>query len=210
MAVPDPPKSLRPRLITWPPERAFNRIHPLRHHATQFHSASKATVNGRFHFFEDADGVVVPVLYGAETIDAAIAEVVFRKVPVRATPRFLPIESLDGLALSVITPARPLALIELLGHGLRRLGLEAEELTSTGAPEYPRTVTWAQRLHEAAPAADGMVWMSRQFNASQALMLFGDRIKQHELSAGEPLNLSSGRGFTLIESAASAAAIILT
>jgi hypothetical protein len=210
MAVPDPPRSLRPRIITWQAERAFNRIHPLRHHATQFHSASKATVNGRFHFFENADGVVVPVLYGAETIDAAIAEIVFRKVPVRAAPRLLPVEDFAGLALSVITPARPLVLIELLGHGLRRLGLVAEELTSTGAPEYPRTVTWAQRLHEAEPSADGIVWMSRQFNAAQALMLFGDRIEQRELDVSEPLNLSRGRGFTLIENAANAADIILT
>jgi len=151
----------------------------------------------------------VPVLYAAETMDAAIAEVLFRNVPVRGTERFIQAEDLKGLGISVVTPQRDLALIELFGHGLRRLEVTADELTSTITADYPRTVAWAERLYKSAPRADGLVWMSRQFNAAQALMLFGDRVEQNDLQGGESLGLSHGEGLALVLAAASAAEITI-
>jgi hypothetical protein len=210
MAVPDPPADLHPRLTTWPAGRTFSRIHPLRYAGTRFSSKLEASIKGRFHFFESADGIVVPVLYGAENDDAAIAEVLFRNVPLRGAWKEIPADSLHGLGISAVTPKRPLAMIELFGHGLRRLGLTAEELTSTDRVDYPRTVAWARRLHETARRADGLVWMSRQFNAAQALMLFGDRAHQEDLESGDPLELSFGEGLDLVRATAAAAEIIIT
>jgi RES domain len=210
MAVPDPPADLHPRLTTWPAGRTFSRIHALRYAATRFSRKPEASIHGRFHFFASADGVVVPVLYGAENDDAAIAEVLFRNVPLRGAWREIRADRLHGLAISAVTPKRPLSLIELLGHGLRRLGLSAEELTSTDRVDYPQTVAWARHLHETARRADGLVWMSRQFNAAQALMLFGDRVHQQDLECGDPLELSFGEGPELVQAAATAAEIIIT
>jgi hypothetical protein len=209
MVVPDPPNDLRPRVITWAASHPFSRVHPLEYHPTEFHWTSEAEVQGRFHFFKRADGIVAAVLYGAETVDAAIAEVLFRNVPVRGVPRAIALDDLHGLGISVVTPKRDLALIELLGHGLRRLQVTAEELTSTGADDYPRTVAWAHRLFESVRRADGLVWMSRQFNAAQALMLFGDRVAQDDLDSSEPLELSFGEGLDLVKAAASAAGIVV-
>jgi hypothetical protein len=209
MAVPDPPTDLRPRVITWTAGRAFSRIHPLQVRPTEFLQATKASVKGRFHFFEGADSVVVPVLYGAESVDAAIAEVLFRNVPVRG-PRFIRMGDLSSLGISLITPKRDLALIELFGHGLRRLEVTAEQLTSTVTAEYPQTVAWAQRLHGSNRRAEGLVWMSRQFNAAQALLLFGDRVQESALDCSEPQELSAGNGFELVRAAANAAEIIIT
>jgi hypothetical protein len=123
--------------------------------------------------------------------------------------RFIRRHQLNDLALSAVIPKRDLALIELFGHGLRRLQVTAEELTLTATAEYPRTVAWARRLHQSTPAADGLVWMSRQFNAAQALMLFGDRVAQRHLEAREPLALSRGEGLALVEAAANAADIAI-
>jgi hypothetical protein len=209
MAVPDPPANIRPRLTTWSRGRAFHRIHPLRYDPTEFLRAARESVNGRFHFFERADGAIVPVLYGAENVDAAIAEVLFRNVPLRDAEKVISLRNLRDLCISVVTPKRDLVLIELFGHGLRRLGLTAEELTSTVTAEYPHTVQWAQRLHGAALDAHGLVWMSRQFNAAQALMLFGDRMKQNDLDGGEPLPLAGGEGLALVRAAANAAEIVI-
>lgn len=209
MAVPDPPANIRPRLTTWSRGRVFHRIHPLRYNPTEFLSAARATVNGRFHFFERADGTVVPVLYGAENVDAAVAEVLFRNVPLRDAEKLISLRNLRDLGISVVTPKRDLKLVELFGHGLRRLGLMADELTSTVTAEYPHTVQWAQRLHDAAPGADGLVWMSRQFNAAQALLLFGDRVDSTELDGGDPLELSFGEGLELVRVVAMAADITL-
>jgi hypothetical protein len=209
MAVPDPPTDLRPRVTTWTAGRAFSRIHPLQFRPTDFLQATNASVKGRFHFFERADGVVVPVLYGAESADAANAEVLFRNVPVRGG-RFIRMRDLSSLAISLVTPKRDLALIELFGHGLRRLEVTADQLTSTVTAEYPRTIAWAQRLHESLHRADGLVWMSRQFNAAQALMLFGDRVQENALDCSETLELSAGNGFELVRAAANAAEITIT
>lgn len=122
----------------------------------------------------------------------------------------LAVDELDGLGLSLITPKRDLLLIELCGHGLRRLEVTAEELTSSSAAEYPRTIAWAKRLYESVRRAEGLLWMSRQFNSAQALMLFGDRVEQNDLDHGEPLALTSGKGRELVETAATAAGITIT
>ncbi len=52
--------------------------------------------------------------------------------------------------------------------------------------------------------------MSRQFNAAQALMLFGDRVHQEDLESDDPLELSFGEGLALVQAATTAAEIIIT
>ena len=106
-------------------------------------------------------------------------------------------------------PNRDLQLVELYGYGLKRLHLHPHELTSTGPTEYPSTVAWAKALHAAAPDADGLVWMSHQFNTRRALMLFGDRVAEADLRAGSPLPLSFGPGFDVVERCANEAGIVI-
>src|ERR1043165_8354964 len=119
MAVPEPPPRLHPRTMTWAPGRPLVRLHPLDRDATAFSTGGGVT--GRFHFFHRADGLSVPALYAAENNDAAIAETLFRDVPLSGLLKVVPRTRLAGLALSTIEPARDLTLVELLGNGLRRL-----------------------------------------------------------------------------------------
>jgi hypothetical protein len=192
-------------LTTWSATRPIRRVFRLTYRATQFNPGGSG-VRGRFHFFADAAGTVVPILYGAESEDAAIGETVLRDVDsggVVLRPR------LSDLALAVVIPLRDLSLIELYGHGLKRLRLGPHALTSTDPIEYPRTVAWAKALHTAAPGADGLVWMSHRFNTSAAVMLFGDRVAEASLSSSAPLPLSFGEGLNVVERSANEADITI-
>ena len=127
--------------MTWAAGRPLVRLHPLDRDATAFSTGGGVT--GRFHFFHRADGLSVPALYAAENNDAAIAETLFRDVPLSGLLKVVPRTRLAGLALSTIEPARDLTLVELLGNGLRRLELSPEQLTSSAPADYPNTVAWA-------------------------------------------------------------------
>jgi hypothetical protein len=205
VAVPVPPDVLDPRLAVWPTDQPFLRVHQVAFRSAQFHPGGSG-VRGRFHFFPDATGIVVPILYGAEDEDTAIAEIVFRDIRsggVVLRPR------LAGLAISEVRPKRDLRLIELHGYGLKRLGLHPNELTSTGPAEYAGTVAWAKALHASVIGADGLVWMSHQFNTRRALMLFGDRVSERDLEGGSPLPLIIGAGLDVVEHCANQAGITI-
>jgi len=183
------------------------RVYRLDHPARSFHPGDRTEPRGRFHFFESTSGERVPVLYAAEGENAAISESVFHDLPVGgggARP-VIPESRLAAYGLARLRAHRDLLLVELHGFGLRRLDLRAENLTDTGPEEYLNTVKWAAALHRAVPEADGLVWMSRQFNAEEAVVLFGDRVGEadlDEVAASRPL--SSGRGREVVDRAANA------
>ncbi len=103
---------------------------------------------------------------------------------------------------ATVIPSRPLRLFELHGAGLRRLQVTHGELIESGSWQYPRTAAWGQTLHDRADY-DGLIWRSRQFNDSFALMLWGDRVNRWEdLEAdpdNAPLPLYAGAGFDEVQ-----------
>jgi hypothetical protein len=211
--VPDPPdfRTTSPLIGEWPRGLDIARVYDPRYPLDAFHPGERDEVRGRFHFFIGRSGRRVPVLYGAQGHDAALAETVFHDVPIHARTRFVPARRFEHLALGVLRPTRPLRLVELFGHGLDRLRLRPENLTATEADAYPRTVDWARALHHALDDADGLVWMSRGFNAERALVLFGDRVAAVDLEpvpeTREPL--AAGPGRERLERAANRAGIVL-
>lgn len=152
---------------------------------------------------------MVPVLYGAEMEDAAIAETVLQQSPEPGKRGAVYADKVAGMGIVSIAAKHDLLLIELCGHGLQKLRLLPEEITSTISNEYPRTVAWAKALHAAAPGAHGLLWMSHQFNTSKALMLFGDRVSDEDFTAQRPMSLNVGRGRAMVMGAASHAGILL-
>lgn len=62
------------------------------------------------------------------------------------------------------------------GPSLDPLKVPKAELIASAPIDYPGTARWAQALHQQCPDIDGMVWMSRQRDRDQALILFGDRV----------------------------------
>jgi hypothetical protein len=122
----------------------------------------------RFAFFGDP---VVPVLYAADTETAALAETLLHDVP--ASGGLLTSDAYTQVVMGRLTITRKLRLASLRGLGLRRLGVEARQLTDTPSSEYPRTVRWAEAAHRAG--FDGLTWTSRLCNDARAVVLFGDR-----------------------------------
>lgn len=213
-AVPTPPETFdpAPRTSPWPRERPLVRVYRLDHPPRSFHPGEGTAPRGRFHFFESTSSERIAVLYAAEGEDAAISETVFHDLPVGgdAGRPVIPESRLAAYGLVRLRACRDLRLVELHGFGLRRLDLRAENLTDTGPEEYPNTVKWAAALHRAVPEADGLVWMSRQFNAEKALVLFGDRIGDTDLDeVSSPFPLSTGPGRRLVDRAANAAGVLI-
>jgi hypothetical protein len=122
----------------------------------------------RFAFFGDP---VVPVLYAADSQEAALAESLLHDIP--ATGGNLTYSQYADKVMGMLVVLSDLRLASLRGLDLRRLKVEARDITDTDATEYPRTVLWAQAAHSAGFA--GLAWTARRCNDARAVVLFGDR-----------------------------------
>lgn len=130
----------------------------------------------RFAFFGHPQ---VPVLYAAQSEEAAICETILHNVPLG--PGRIAFDDVSSRVCATLAPTRDLKLASLMGDGLRVLGTEAKYVTSTMASQYPRTVRWAEAAHGAG--FDGVVWMSNRRNTDKAYVLFGDRVLASDLVA---------------------------
>lgn len=183
-SVPDPPERPDPLFESWPTSDPVFRVHHQQVRPGAFNPGPRPT--GRFSFFGMPP---VPVLYGGATPEVAVAETLFRDIPLRGGR--LTADAYLPRMLSVLRPARDLQLAQLHSGGLRRLGLTAREITDTEAVHYPRTVRWAEAIHRNTEA-DGLVWISRQWNNAKAAVLFGDRVTEQELT----VEVAGRRGFS--------------
>jgi hypothetical protein len=199
---------LRPILQTWGSGRPFVRCHHIRFGATEFNPG--LGLAGRFHPFADGESRKVPSLYAADNLDDALSETVFHDVPVRGPGKGVTKLALQPMVVSTLACERELSLVQLYGFGLSRLGLSRAELIETASEEYERTAAWAQALHASDERIDGLLWVSRQNDASLALVLFGDRVARATLQVVEaPQPLYFSPGYDEIQRAAGLAGITI-
>lgn len=204
MPVPSAPTAVDPLVDTWPARHRIYRVHPGAFAATSFNPGGGA---GRFHPFVDAAGAVVPTQYGSDRLEGALSETTFHDVPVSGPGRIVLRASLAGRVWSAIRPERPLRLAKLNGAGLRRLGIERRELIETPSSTYGETVAWARVIHHRTDV-DGLVWTSRQYDDSIAIVLFGDRVAAADLTPlGPSSRLDNGPGLIAVLWAAERARI---
>jgi hypothetical protein len=167
--------------------------------ATEFNTTE---VSRRFRPVIGAAGTVATI-YGADLDQGALSETVFHDVPARGNAKRIQRRALIHMVLSTITPTRELRLVRLHGAGPNRLKATHANLIETSARQDPRTALWGQALYEYDPSFDGLVWRSRQFNDSLALMLWGDRV--HRFTDLEfdpdkgPLPLYIGEGLDKVQ-----------
>jgi RES domain len=197
--VPDVPKPLpKPLEDIWPAGRPIIRCHNVALGATEFNAS---TDSRRFRPVQ-SHGAIVPTLYGADLVKGALSESVFHDVPVRGNGRRIQRKALVPIMRSTVIPKRDLRLVRLHSDGLKRLGVKHAELIESSARQYPRTAAWGQALYDLGNH-DGLVWQSRQFNASYAIMLWGDRVKRRKDidvdEANPPLSLFLGAGFDEVQ-----------
>lgn len=148
------------------------RVHSHRFGAADYNpgKAPAAPVT-RFAFFGSPP---VPVLYAAATAEAAISETILHDVPLEGGR--IDVDLVQSKILSPVLSTRDLRLLSLHGHGFRRIGAAAEQVTRTAPSRYAETVPWAAVAH--AAGFDGIVWMSRHHDTSKAYAFFG-RLGDH-------------------------------
>lgn len=142
------------------------RVHSHRFGPTDYNPGRTPAVPAtRFAFFGTPP---VPVLYAAQTAEAAISETILHDVPL--TGGRLDVDLVQSKILSPVLSTRRLRLLCLHGHGFRRIGTAAEHITRTPPSRYADTVPWAQAAH--AAGFDGIVWMSRHHDTSRVYVFF--------------------------------------
>jgi RES domain len=161
-----PPDPFDPATATVPPGQLLYRVLSATRTATDFNPGFGSGT--RFGFFGNP---VVPIMYAADTEDAAIAETLLHAIPVEGG--VLPYDQYATKVLVRLEVTRPLRVGVLHGSGLRRLKVTAGDLTAGPASSYSGTVRWAEAAHGAG--LDGLVWMSRMCNDTKAYVFFGDR-----------------------------------
>lgn len=148
--------------------------------------------NARFSPLRSPDsGKVIPTIYAADTQRGAIMEVVLHDVPIPSNgyQHDLERDRASNLHLSAIgLPG--LTLANLTATGLRGPGLSPSDLFDGDKADYLRTREWALWIWANVPAAQGLMWMSKQDNQSKALMLFGDRVSSPIVDLKQSLHIS--------------------
>lgn len=204
MRVPDVPIPLPSPLVrTWPKGDPIIRCYKGTMGAHEFNTTAASR---RFRPVRNTSGIV-PTLYAADLVEGALSESVFHDVPVRGKGRRIQRKALVQMIRATLIPTRDLQLVQLHGAGLDRLGATHAELIESSARQYPRTAAWGQAIYDQGNY-DGLVWRSRQFNDSYALMLWGDRVDRFtdlQLdTTTAPLSLWAGAGFDEVQQLANA------
>ncbi|WP_287931445.1 RES family NAD+ phosphorylase [Arthrobacter sp.] len=169
-----PPAPFRPQEYTLAAGTPLFRVFGNTRTVTEFNPGQGSRT--RFAFFGDP---VVPVLYAAETEEAAVCESLLHDIP--PGPGKLLYRQAADRVCAPLEPTRDLRLASLMGDGLRALGTEAKHVTATMASQYGRTVRWAEAAH--STGFDGLAWMSNRRNTDRAYVFFGDRVAVDDLSA---------------------------
>jgi hypothetical protein len=181
-----PPGAGTPATRTLPPRRWW-RVHTLdpasgRYGPVEFNDSGRG--DARFSPLRHGERVL-PTLYAAASVEAALMETVLHDVPYPSEGH---IHDLDrdlgsALHLSAFDSVQPLQLADLTQLGLQRMGIKVSAMFETNADDYPRTRRWAAWLHQALPQAQGLLWMSARHAEHAAVMLFGDRVPAGALRA---------------------------
>lgn len=149
--------------------------------------------NARFSPLQ-ADGAVVPTMYGAPTQTVALLETSFHDVHQMGTRIISESLHLSPRGLIALTAPFSLPLIDLTDEGLDRVGLTRAQLVATTPEHSACTRQWAVALHgrRIGPITPvGLLWQSRVAElagadspllgdllpaASRVWILFGDRV----------------------------------
>ena len=199
---------VEPLVAMWPAGRPIVRVHPATYRPDQF---NPEVASGRFRPLADA-GLTVPTMYGSEDFRGALSETVFHDLPRPAAGQVISHATLYPLVRSQILPARDLRLVQLAGYGLDRLLITREQLIMSGPDEYGWTARWGEALYRCDGRPDGLLWVSRQYELSRAVMLFGTRIAADELTVDylDVAPLWTGQGLADVMQAAAEAGIAIS
>jgi hypothetical protein len=167
--------------FVWMTDRVIHRISASLYAGARFNPGVRG--NARFSPIKSTRGTAVPTIYGGSTFDCAAMETVFHDVPFAAGLKTYDKSKLAGQVYSQLVPVRPLVLADLGSTALRKLGIKRRQLIDTEKDLYPQTRAWAEAIHARRRDVEGLCWVSRQDDSAFALVLFGDRVSETDLTA---------------------------
>lgn len=152
------------------------RIYPSAYGPGTFNPSTNG--DARFSPLVRADGRVVPTMYAGTYLEVALMEVVLREVAMGCAGEqfMLPNRNKEQRRATQLEIREPLQLADLSTVTLRAWGLQRVDAIDCDASEYDQTRRLGLWIYENSPAAQGIIWTSRQLDRGQALVLFGDRI----------------------------------
>lgn len=136
-------------------------------------------------------GACIPTLYAASSFEAAVFESIFHDVPHAAATKFVPLGKVTSRSLSRLVTRVDLTLASLNEPDLNRLGLTRADLVDTPPTAYSSTVRWAEAMHAADSALQGLAWTSRRCDPETAFILFGDRLPAGALEVADRIELAA-------------------
>ena len=139
----------------------------------------------------------VPTAYAADGFEAAVYETIFHDLDPAEPFKTYALSKLANVRCSVLRVASPLALRSFLAPDLMKLGVARTQLIDTPAREFPDTRKWSAALHRKDVTTHGMVWESRAYPSSFAMMLFGDRVPAGSLSVVSTARIDSDPGLAM-------------
>lgn len=176
--VPPPPAGLSCHIHELAAGTDLTRMHDMRFGGASFNPGYGRS---RFAPFQDVDGKTVPTAYAGSTFACATFEYIFHDIDPAASFKTVPMSTLAGIGVSLLSLRRPIKLAALFEIDLNKLGLTRGQLIDTPPSTYGDTVDWARAIHGSSSAIDGIVWTSRKFDPDLALILFGDRVGAGDL-----------------------------
>jgi RES domain len=180
------------------------RGHSLFHPGDEFNPTDSVT---RFTPVWTAAGKHLPYMYLGNSSEVAIAETVLHDVLGGTPSSTIPATKVEGMALSELRLRRPVRLIDLSGHGLRRIHQTQAELIASLPSEYARTAQVAQRLLDAQPTAEGILYPSRQFGAGLCAVVYRRARRRNPFERLQSLPLTAGLGRAWVDLACAQAGV---
>ncbi len=170
------------------------RIHSQARDAISFDvSVPDGFTGGRFNSPTGHPGV----LYAADSLEGAVAEVVLRDVPLAGEgARAVPIRGVLGRSVSVLEVTRDLALVALHGANAGLVG-QGLWLTKSDSADYPLTREWGRAACACAPGAAGLVWRARHDEDRLTYALYHD-MAEGALAVRASIAIDEGAGLAAV------------
>ena len=160
----------------------LHRLHPDAFGSDQFNDTDKG--DARFSPIRDSTGKVIPTIYGAESFECAVCEIILRcpDVPPTNPKTGLPTlqivypSDFSAYKHSLVQTAVDLKLVDVTIVGQRKIGIDKNALLAGPKSTYPATRAWAEKIYAECLDAQGLYYTSFQYGPAYAVVLFGDRI----------------------------------
>lgn len=180
MLIPSPSRKLaEPTIKIVPKGSILHRVHDHNFAGNSFNPTSD--VFSRFSPIFDEKGKVVPVLYTADTLNAAIYESIFHDITARSSVKKVALENVYKKNHTVLKTTQEFRLAELRQPDLIKWNISRNELIASFPEFYPYTCKWSQAIHDQFTDEMGLVWTSNQCDPDSAFVFFGNRILKNWL-----------------------------